>query len=217
MSVEPSSADADLKRALRTLVGCGALLVAGAAIWWGLIFWKASLSAFDTAQARRVEPFTLTERSGRPFSLDELRGKVWVADFFYTDCPGLCRSLSSQMAKLQQLIKDMPEVRLVSFSVDPVRDTPEVMRQYADGYGADPDRWFFLTGTKFEIQRLVEKNFLLAMTENPDPQAPPQDRVTHSSRFVLVDGEGRMLRYYEALEADTPTRIAHDIQSLQGR
>ena len=108
----------------------------------------------------QVPEFTLTERSGRSVTAGDLRGRVWVANFIFTQCPGVCPALSARMAALQQALRARREsgapgndVRLVSISVDPTRDTPEVLRRYAARFRADPDDWLFLTGSRGAVQR----------------------------------------------------------------
>lgn len=205
--------DAVTRKGLRLLSISGALLVALVIF----IYWagRERLPRLDEHNARAIDPFTLTERSGRPVSLQDLRGHVWVADFFYTDCTGLCRNLSQQMARLAEKTTRWPDVRLVSISVDPERDTPQVLRAYAATYNADPERWLFLTGSRKAVERVVQRNFLLAMSENPDPAAAPQDRITHSSRLVLIDAAGRIRHYYDALALESLQALLAGIQALR--
>ena len=87
-----------------------------------------------------VPEFTLTNQDGKNFGSPELRGKIWIADFIYTTCPGPCPMISNRMSELQEPLKNT-DVHLVSFSVDPAKDTPHVLRGYAEKLGAEPDRW----------------------------------------------------------------------------
>lgn len=122
----------------------------------------------------------------------DLQGRPWIADFIFTHCSGPCPLLSAEMAELQ---KDLPkEVRLVTFTVDPDRDNPEVLRKYAARFGADPERWFFLTGEKSALYKLMAEGFNLPIAE--DVRAPSGFRVTHSAKFVLVDSNGILRGYY---------------------
>src|SRR6185369_9277822 len=102
-----------------------------------------------------VADFSFTECHGQTVTKADLLGKPWLACFIFTQCAGPCPRVSEQMAVLQKRLKEL-DVRLVSFTVDPDRDTPEVLRAYADKYGADPEKWWFLTGDKAEIYRLVK-------------------------------------------------------------
>ena len=153
--------------------------------------------------------FTLTERSKRTVSEKDLAGAVWVADFIFTHCAGICPTMSANMRKLQDKLP--PEVRLVSFTVDPYNDTPEVLSEYANRYGADRDRWVFLTGKPEDIQQLSVGGFKLALDPNSGSEKEP---ITHSSRFVLVDKEGRIRGYYGMDEADALDRLVADALKL---
>lgn len=154
--------------------------------------------------------FTLIERSGRTHSLADLRGKVWVADFFYTTCPGPCPMMSSRLSALQEKLSVAADVRLVSISTDPAKDTPEVLGKYAERFKAGAN-WLFFTGEKEVIFELANKGFKLSVTEernNPEP-------ITHSTKLVLVDREGFVRGFYEGLGEDHTTRLLADIERLR--
>src|SRR5207253_1703969 len=113
-----------------------------------------------------VPDWTLTERTGETMTLANLRGKIWIADFFYSQCTETCPIQTGYMAGLQREFANEPDVRLVSFSVDPEHDTPEFLRAYADHYDADPKRWLFFTGAKDTIYELALKGFKLGVYED---------------------------------------------------
>ena len=137
----------------------------------------------------KLDDFEFLERSGRRFRFDELKGEVWVASFFFSNCPGPCRLLNTQLAELQKQTADLP-VKVLSFSVDPANDTPERLQTYAAQFAADADRWLFLTGSPSEVQRLAREQFLVtAGTTGNDP-------VTHTERIVAVDAQGRMRGHF---------------------
>ncbi|CAB4244435.1 Cu2+-binding oxygen sensor (SCO1/SenC/PrrC family) [Methylacidimicrobium sp. AP8] len=163
---------------------------------------------------RRVETFSLTDQSKKTVTLGDLRGKVWVADFIYTSCPGPCPAETLRMKEIQDLVAGLPDVRLVSFSVDPGVDTPEVLARYAQAHGADPAKWYFLTGTVKEIWRLATESFALAVGENPPNRPAEEGPVFHSTQFALVDQEGRIRAYYDGLRPATAARVARDIRAL---
>ena len=153
--------------------------------------------------------FILTERSNRKVTKQDLAGKVWVADFIFTHCAGACPAMSSHMRKLQdQLFAD---IRLVSFSVDPGNDTPEVLTEYANRYGADRDRWLFLTGDPEGVQKLSVGGFKLALDPSSGTEAEP---ITHSSRFVLVDRSGNIRGYYGTEEPTALDHLVKDANNL---
>lgn len=162
-----------------------------------------------------VSNFTLTDSSGEAVTLDNLGGRVWVADFFFTSCAGICPMMSQRMVELQKKLAGVEEVTLVSISVDPERDTPERLRRYAEHYGADPDRWWFLTGDRGVIYRLSRESFHLGVEEVPEAEREPgMEEVMHSSRFVLLDRKGRIRGYYEGEESGMVDRLAADIRRL---
>jgi len=156
-----------------------------------------------------VPDFSLTERSNRPITRKDLGGKVWVADFIFTQCGGICPTMSSNMEKLQERLPK--EVMLVSFSVDPTNDTPEVLTEYAKRYNAEPDRWLFLTGDPEAMQKLSIDGFKLALDPTSGTEAEP---ITHSSRFALVDRQGNIRGYYGMDNPDTLDRIVVDVKNL---
>ena len=118
---------------------------------------QRSISAYGT-----VPGFQLTNQNGQPFGSAQLSGKIWIADFIYTTCPGPCPMISSRMSELQKPLQKT-DVHLVSFSVDPDKDTPEVLRGYADKLQAEPGRWDFVTGAKSAIYKLSHDGFKLAV------------------------------------------------------
>jgi len=156
-----------------------------------------------------VPDFSLMERSNRPVTRRDLDGKVWVADFIFTHCGGMCPTMSSNMEKLQARLPQ--EVMLVSFSVDPTNDTPETLSDYARRYNADPERWLFLTGDHEAVQKLSIGGFKLALDSTSGTEVEP---ITHSSRFALVDRQGNIRGYYGMEEADTLDRIVADVKNL---
>jgi protein SCO1 len=155
----------------------------------------------------KVPEFRLTNQNGQPFGSQELRGKIWMADFIYTTCPGPCPMISSRMSETQKPLRDT-DVKLVSFSVDPAHDTPAVLRGYAEKLSAQPGRWEFLTGNKTTIEQLSRDGFKLAVGSNESGQP------IHSTRVILVDRAGEIRGYYDATEADAVTRLLADAHHL---
>ena len=138
-----------------------------------------------------VGEFAFTDSQGKLFTNKDLAGKVWVAEFFFTSCPGICPVMMTQMSRLVEAYKDYPEVHFVGFSVDPQTDTPERMAEYLTRYGGNPERWHLLTGPIELVQRLSEEDFKLGSVNTP---------AEHSSRFALVDQKGRIRGYYDGLD-----------------
>lgn len=180
----------------------------------GLLLWlrqvevnalrQRSVSAYGT-----VPSFQLINQNGQPFGSAQLAGKIWIADFVYTTCPGPCPMISNRMSELQKPL-EKTDVHLVSFSVDPEKDTPEVLRGYAERLQAEPGRWDFLTGPKSAIYKLSHDGFKLAVSDGSDAEGLP----VHSTRMVLVDRHGQIRGYYDATEADAITNLVADTNHL---
>jgi protein SCO1 len=154
-----------------------------------------------------VADFTLTEASGKTVKLADMRGKVWVASFIFTSCAGSCPIMTHHLAKAQADLPVRDDFKLVSVSVDPERDTPAVLAQYAAKNGADRSRWLFLTGDKAQIHRLSRETFKLAVDESGTT-------VDHSSKFVLVDRNGMIRGYYDGLELETLKPMVRDVERV---
>ena len=156
-----------------------------------------------------VADFSLTERSGKTITLRDLAGKVWVADFIFTNCGGTCPVMTEKMRTLQDVLPS--GITLVSFTVDPSRDTVEILSGYARKYGADENRWLFLTGNKQALYDLSVKGFKLALDDTSGTVAEP---ITHSTRFVLVDQKGMIRGYYSGTEDEDLKRLSSEAKKL---
>lgn len=144
-----------------------------------------------------IEDFELTERSGETVTKDDLLGKPWAAAFVFTRCSGPCPQVSAQFKMLQDRLKD-EDVRLVTFTVDPNYDTPEVLSSYADAMGADPEKWLFLTGDQHVIYGLIHRSFKMPVQEIADPTSERGYDVIHTTNILHVNAEGRVVGKYDA-------------------
>lgn len=158
-----------------------------------------------------VPEFRLVDQGGEPFGLAELRGKVWVASFVFTTCPTVCPLLTTKMGNLQRRLEGREGLHFVSFTVDPERDTPDVLTRYAERHGADLRTWTFLTGETDAVRRAVVDGMRVAMGER---QADGD--ILHGTHFVLVDAEGRIRGYYRS-EREGMDALARDIERLLAR
>jgi len=138
----------------------------------------------ETAPLGNVPEFRFTTQEGKPLTRADLLGKVWVVDFFFTRCPGPCPVMTSRMAEVSRALNKTKDLRLVSVSIDPTHDTPEVLAQYASRLNADPGRWIFLTGPQKEIEDFTQRGMLQVLAK--DPNNVP----THSTRFLVIDRGG---------------------------
>ena len=165
----------------------------------------------ELAAIKKLPDFALTERSGREFGLADLKGRVWVADFFYTTCPGPCPMLSSRLSEVQKELGNERDLRLVSISTDPEKDTPEVLKLYAERFQAT-DRWLFLTGPKAGIYTLARDGFKLPIAEPATPGA----QIIHSTRLILIDRTGTVRGFYEATGETGVRDLVRDIRTVLG-
>jgi protein SCO1/2 len=158
----------------------------------------------DLPSLGKVEPFQLTDQTNQAFDSAKLAGKVWVANFFFTTCPGPCPRMSSQMHQVQMAL-EKDGIQLVSMTVDPAHDTPEVLDAYSKTYKASSGVWHFLTGEKERLNHLSKDVFKLGLVDGSKE---------HSTRFVLVDGTGQIRGYYLTSEPDAITRLIEDARGL---
>ena len=196
-----------------TLVGIGAKTIFKST---GLVSKKTTSENPDNLPLYgKIPDFSLTEQNGKQITEKDLLGKVWIADFVFTHCAGPCPLMSGIMKELQKKLEEESDIRLVSFSVDPERDTPQVLSEYAKRYQANPEKWFFLTGDKTKIHQLSMQHFHLAVGDVPleDREARDQN-VYHSTKFVLVDKQGKIRGYYSTQPAADLNRLADDARKL---
>ncbi len=184
-------------------------------------------------QYGRVPAFSLTERSGRRIGRDDLLGHVALIDFIYTECTETCPTQSLRFAQIQQRFAGVRDLRLVTITVDPQHDTPEVLGRYAARYGAD-ERWWFLTGDQRDIYCLARDGFHLSVVDSSSGQPPncgsalrfgpatawashgSRGLIMHSARLVLVDRQGEIRAYHLATDADAGEKLEANLRTLLG-
>ncbi len=177
---------------------------------------QSPLSKTSLAQYRvlAVLPdFQLTDQEGIPFGARELYKKAWIANFMFTRCMATCPAQTAKLAELQQRLTRHPawdDIRLVSFSVDPAFDTPDVLGRYAKNAGADAEHWKFLTGSRDAIWQLSKSGFKLAVGDDAVATTP----IVHSPMFVLVDPYLRVRGFYDVLSGDGLVRLQSDLDSV---
>lgn len=188
---------------LLCIVATTALLYGAAAL---VVRDKRALEPDPGLEGLSVPEFSLTTQAGETFTREELKGRVTVVDFMFTHCPFICPTLAQKMKGLQEAFRDLPEVRLVSVSVDPEHDTPAVLAEYAGKIGADPARWTFLTGDFETARRLSEDGLRLALQEDPTRpirlgDGTVMNNVAHTGKLVVIGPDVRVIGLYSGLDS----------------
>jgi len=211
----PASDHSGLTR--RELINTLGLGLAIAAVAAALAFWtgarhKAGLAPVRLDRPRRLIPFTLTERSGRTVTEVDLAGKILVVNFVFTSCSLSCRAVNDRMAEIQGLLREATDVQLLSLTIDPRSDTPAVLTSFANAFHADANRWFFLTGEKAQLYRLIETSFIQKSAEL-EPTIP--GGFTSTDRIMLVDQAGTVCASFDGLKRDIVRSVVAEIENLR--
>ncbi|MFD1738381.1 SCO family protein [Bacillus salitolerans] len=164
------------------------------------------------SDAKVVQNFEYTNQEGQAYGLENLKDKVWIVDFVFTNCETVCPPMTANMAKIQEMAKNKGlSVEFISFSVDPELDKPEVLKQFGEQFQVDFTNWNFLTGyTQKEIETFAAENFG-AHVQKPKST----DQVIHGTSFYMVDQDGYVVRKYSGLENTPYEQIINDIESFQ--
>jgi protein SCO1 len=176
----------------------------------GWALWRSSHREPPPAVFSALPDFSLTDQLGRTVTRDSLAGRAWVADFIFTSCAGACPAMTGRVARLQGQLP--PDTALVSITVDPAHDTPEILARYAASANAGPG-WLFLTGDRDAIYRLATDGFKLAALEVPADERRTGDDgpFLHSSKLVLVDGKARVRGYYDSTDEAAVQRLLAEL------
>jgi cytochrome oxidase Cu insertion factor (SCO1/SenC/PrrC family) len=182
-------------------------LLVALALYGSFTIWKVyRANATDTSKSVAealgrvpLEEFTFIDSEGKPFPMQQLAGKVWVASYFFATCPGFCLQMNQEIAKIVRDLAD-EDVTFVSFTVDPDNDTPEELKNYAERMQADPLRWVFLTGKQEDIQKLGEQYLKMPATK------------VHNDKLVVV-GRDKQIHAHDFFSS----RDAGDVKKLKQR
>ncbi len=212
-AAEPASSGS-VGTAARVAVGLlGAVLVAGALAAGYLAAGRPTGPVLPPDRAREFGPFTLTDRTGRTVTRAEFDGKFCVVSFVFTSCGFSCLEVSRRMAEVQRRVDGQDDVRLVSLTVDPRTDTPSVLARFAARFGADTDRWLFLTGDQAVLYPLIETSFLPKDSEGG--YRPMPGEFGHTDRIALVDPRGKVRAYFDGMSAGTPAVLVAELDRLR--
>ena len=191
----------------------GALILTILAIAAAFIYQRFSPAPVSLRPISSIGEFTLTNQQGRATSATNLLGHLWIANIIFTRCAGPCPAMTKAMKQLQDSTD--PRVRLITLTTDPDNDTPEVLRRYGEKFGADFNRWLFLTGSKEQIARLAVDGLKLAAQEKPAPEREsPVDLFIHSTAFVLVDQSGQLRAAFQLDDPDLNSKVRTATRTL---
>ena len=152
-----------------------------------------------------IPEFEFIDSEGQSVNLNTLKGKVWVADFIFTTCTMACPIMTGNMNTIHKKYKKNDDLRLVSISVYPEYDTPEVLKEYASQYDANTDKWHFLTGKEATVKNIIKNGFKIGDYE---------DIIFHSEKFALVDKNGMIRSYYNGMKTEDMDKLKKDINRL---
>ncbi|SDM72395.1 SCO family protein [Siphonobacter aquaeclarae] len=161
-----------------------------------------------------IPAFSLLSQDSVAVTNETFKGKIRVADFFFSRCPTICPKLSAQLARVQDVFASDPDVVLVSHTIDPQHDTPSVLKRYGGQFDAQPGRWYFLTGNKADLYALAIKGYKLAVQDDSE-KTPASETFTHDSKLVLVDKEGVIRGYYDGEDREEVDRLILEIRILE--
>jgi len=164
-----------------------------------------------------IPAWTLIDENGKEFKGESLKGKIYVADFFFTRCGSICPKISSQLTRLQDTFSAQEKLQIASFSVDPIHDTPEQLKEYAKKYDATAGKWHFLTGTKSIIYPLAMKGYYLPVKDASDYDKAikkPDETFIHSEKLILIDKQGHIRGFYDGTDKKEVDRLILEIRVL---
>lgn len=190
------------KKILIILIVC---LTLSLSIAFGVYFYYQELNREKLPILGQIKPFALLDQTGNQFSYRNLDGKVWVADFFFTTCGDICPIMSKNMASLSRSFEQIPGLKLVSITVNPETDTPEVLSRYVQKQEKTAKNWYFLTGARKDIRDIALNSFKLGNIDKP---------IFHSSQFTLVDRHGYIRGYYDGTEKEPLDQLFVDAAKL---
>jgi protein SCO1/2 len=163
--------------------------------------------------ARSLVDFALTDSGGHPVTRADLDGKILVVDFLFTSCSTTCPAVNTQMAQIQQLTTNQSDVKLVSITVDPRDDTPDVLEKYGQRFGAETNRWVFLTGQKAVLYGLIGQSFL--GQDLNDPFAFMPGNFSHPERIAVMDSQGHLRGYFDGLNQNAAGAVVDEVEKLR--
>jgi protein SCO1/2 len=162
----------------------------------------------------KIGNFSFLNQDGIVITQQDVKGKVFIAEYFFTTCGTICPIMNVQMQRIHKVYQGNNTVRILSFTVDPKVDTVAQMKRYAEAHGADAKSWFFLTGTQEKLYELARKSFFVLKPAETENQGDVGSDFIHTNNFVLVDKEMRIRGYYDGTNSKEVDNLIVDIALL---
>jgi len=173
-------------------------------------------SIAHVSDGHTVGDFSFINQEGEEITQQNLQGKIYVADFFFTTCGGICPKMTKQLQRVQTEFSTDTNFRILSHTVNPSYDTVEVMKAYAERFNANPDQWWFLTGSKQELYLMARKSYLVVPDEkDPNFKHGEESDFIHTENFVLIDPDKRIRGMYDGTNPDEVSELIKDIYDLK--
>ena len=194
--------------------------------WFYIIFFALLVAGFYFALTRLipdfgrrelpvlsyVQPFSFTNQNGRIVTDKDVQGKVFVAEYFFTTCKGICPKMNRNMYEVYEKFRENPDFRILSHTVDPGTDDVHRLKRYADSMKIDAATWWMVTGSKDSLYTMARRSYLLESRENDT--IPIEEQFIHTQFFSLVDREGRIRKIYDGLKKEDLAALEKDISNL---
>jgi protein SCO1 len=161
----------------------------------------------------RVRQFSFINQEGQTITHEDVKGKIYVVEFFFTTCKGICPKMNENMSKVYQAFRGHKDVQILSHTVDPKKDTVQAMKAYSLRFDADPNQWLFLTGDKKELYDMARYSYLVTASDDT-ATADIQADFIHTDRFVLVDRTGHIRGQYVGTDKASVNKLIDDIREL---
>ena len=208
-----------MKKQTNIILVLAGLLVLSIGIYYSFIkrpaktlpyFGEKTVSPNGDTVFHTVMNFSLTNQEGKTITQKDLEGKVYVADYFFANCKSICPKMSTQLERVQERFKNEPRFMILSHSVDPLRDSVAALTKYAQLHGADPRKWYFLTGDKKQLYDLARHSYLVVATEGNGGA----DDFVNTEQFALVDKDKHIRGFYDGTDPEAINRLMVDIDQL---
>jgi len=172
------------------------------------------LPVISANTGHHVQPFAFVNQEGDTITEADVKGKIYVVEYFFTTCKGICPKMNENMSTVYEAFRGNDKVKILSHSVDPKKDTVSAMKEYSLRFDADPEQWMFLTGDKKELYDAARYSYLISAVDDTSVVDIESDFI-HSDRFVLVDKDGFLRgRFYKGTDMNEVNQLIGDIKKL---